>query len=143
VRHASLVTDARLGSLAVGTIYAPRIRIFGSPLPGPAAFNFCLQRETKESTDDHQRGEQPKALKRERSANRQDDVCANHPFKAEQNTTSNRRRGGLLVMISVGRADANTARFFVDQNKWPFLKFQVSLVHFSRPAQAGIRKLVV
>jgi len=45
-------------------------------------------------------------------------------------------------MVSVGCADAHMARVFVDPDKCPFLKFQVSLAHFSRPAQAGICKLI-
>src|SRR5271154_4444284 len=64
-------------------------RIFGGPLPRPAALYLCFQRETEKSPDDHDCCQQPNALKRQRRGNCGDNICADEQFKSEQDATSN------------------------------------------------------
>src|SRR5215470_6912954 len=80
--------DAGLRSLAV-RLNNTSSHIFRGPLPRPAALNFCFQRKTEKGANAHYCSQQPNAIKRKRSGNGGDNVCANEQFKSEQNATSN------------------------------------------------------
>jgi hypothetical protein len=54
-------------SSAISLGNTARTRVFGGSLPRPAALDFCFQRETEESADADDRGQEPDALKGKRS----------------------------------------------------------------------------
>ena len=104
-----LGADARLPALAVG-LNDTSSQIFRGPLPRPAALNFCFQRKTEKGANAHYCSQQPNAIKRKRSGNGGDNVCANEQFKSEQNATSN-----IGTITRISRSPVRCARTIAEK----------------------------